>query len=450
MTSFNSNGHTAKPRERGSKSSVKPILKRLTQSEKNSLDLDRSAAEQGKGQARIEDGLGIEYGSGSGSGFGVGFGSNGGGGGGGGGGGSGPGASRASIDVHTRRGYHYHHRSTSGTSQFSTATTGSGQGNRTGSFIHPFQQTPRPYTPPIGTQGSYQGSWRESELENSNSPALTEDEDQIQNQAQYQTQTQIYSFRSPSNLSNHPHTSPPSTTGLSSSSPPNISHSHSHSQHSQHQQHPLRITTSKQSSSSRLALATSHTSLHNATLSSDLTYPLSPTDSTAMSPASAIRSSLDTGFRIRSRSEVTEPKMVRSETIQEARRKFQEKEEAKEEKAAREEIRALEKRQMKEARMIERGHRRSTASNDTHTRSKRSKSDLTSTMQEKDGFVGRGYSEVTQQQTPTFATVVGGGGVGDGEYAERRSGTAKLKTHSAWTKFVMWIRTRFIRMGKKN
>lgn len=158
-----------------------------------------------------------------------------------------------------------------------------------------------------------------------------------------------------------------------------------------------------------------------------------------MSPVSAIRNSLDKGFRIRSRSEVDA--RVQSETIQEARRKFQEKEQAKEEKAAREEIRALEKRQQKEARQIERGHRRSSASNDT--RSKRSKSDLT--MQEKDVFVGRDYNSALQQQTPTFASV------GDEQfYQPRRSGTAKLKTHSAWTKFVMWIRTRFIRMSKKN
>ncbi|KAG4429738.1 hypothetical protein IFR05_014780 [Cadophora sp. M221] len=384
MTSYQ--GHTAK--SRGTK--VKPILRKLTQSEKNSLDLDRSAAEQ--------DGLGIEYGYGSGYGNGS---------------GSGPGAaSRSSHDVQLRRGYH--HRSTSGTSQFSNATTGSG--HRTGSFVHPFQQTPRPYTPPpIAASASYQNSLRESELDNS--PALTEDEDQ--NQLRSPSQSQIHPFRSPSNLSTH--TSPPSITGISSS--PNISHP----------QPLLRLQTNKQASSSKLALATSHTSLHNTTLSSEIASP-----SDTMSPASAIRNSLDKGFRIRSRSEVDTH--VRSETIQEARRKFQEKEQAKEEKAAREEIKALEKRQQKEARQVERGHRRSSASNDT--RSKRSKSDLT--MQEKDVFVGRDYNSVLQQQTPTFS------GVGEEQlYQPRRSGTAKLKTHSAWTKFVMWLRTRFIRMSKK-
>ncbi|KAG4424193.1 hypothetical protein IFR04_002597 [Cadophora malorum] len=404
MTSYQ--GHTAK--SRGTK--VKPILRKLTQNERNSLDLDRSAAEQ--------DGLGIEYlGYGNAGGYGSRIGTsnshgpaN----------GSGP---RSSHDVQLRRGYH--HRSTSGTSQFSTATTGSG--HRTGSFVHPFQQTPRPYTPPIAASASYQNSLRESEIDHS--PALTEDEDhphprdqpQSHIRSPSQSQSHIHPFRSPSNLSNH--TSPPSMTGVSSS--PNISHSQ--------QPQSLRVLTNKQASSSRLALATSHTSLHNTTLSSDIA---SPTDT--MSPVSAIRNSLDKGFRIRSRSEVDT--RIQSETIQEARRKFQEKEQAKEEKAAREEIRALEKRQQKEARQIERGHRRSSASNDT--RSKRSKSDLT--MQEKDSFVGRDYNSVPQQQTPTFTSV------GEEQfYQPRRSGTAKLKTHSAWTKFVMWIRTRFIRMGKK-
>ncbi|KAK0124152.1 hypothetical protein ONS95_009135 [Cadophora gregata] len=406
MTSYQ--GHPAKSRG----TIVKPILRKLTQSERNSLDLDRSAAEQ--------NGLGIEYGYGYGSGSGMGMGMGMGMGsvlGTGNGNGSGP---RSSHDVQLRRGYH--HRSTSGTSQFSTATTGSG--HRAGSFVHPFQQTPRPYTPPIAASASYQNSLRESELDHS--PALTEDEDHPREQTQIRSpnksQSHIHPFRSPSNLSNH--TSTPSITGVSTSSP-NISQSQ--------KPHALRVLTSKQGSSSRLALATSHTSLHNTTLSSDIA---SPTET--MSPVSAIRGSLDKGFRIRSRSEVDT--RLQAETIQEARRKFQEKEQAKEEKAAREEIRALEKRQQKEARQIERGHRRSSASNET--RSKRSKSDLT--MQEKDGFVGRDYNSVPQQQTPTFMSV------GEEQFSQpRRSGTAKLKTHSAWTKFVMWIRTRFIRMSKK-
>jgi hypothetical protein len=343
-----------------SRTKVKPILRKLTQSEKNSLDLDRPAAEQ--------DGLGIyDYGTGS----------------------------RSSHDVVTgRRGYHA--RSTSGTSQFSTTTSGSG--HRTGSFVHPFQQTPRPYTPPLGA--SYANSLRETDDIDSNnhSPALTEDEDQLRHQT---------AIRSVSNLSNRA----PSITGASSS--PVLSH-------------PLRIQT-KNNSSSRLALATSHTSLHNF---SEFGSP------DTMSPSSAIRTSIDKGFRIRSRSEVdTRP---RTETIQEARRKFQEKEQLKEERAAREEIKALEKRQQKEAKEIDRQHRRSSASE--HTRSKRSKSDLTS-YEKGEGLVGRDYNSAPFQTPPLPAE--------EAFYPRPRSHTAKQKTHSAWTKFLMWVRTRFLRMNKK-
>jgi len=343
---------------------VNPIL-RKRQSEKNSLDLDRPAAEQ--------DGLGIstEYGT----------------------------AARSAHDIsftHSRR-RGYHNRSTSGTSQFSTGTTGSG--HRAGSFVHPFQQTPRPYTPPLGD--SYQNSLRESEYSRE-SPALTEDEDQLR-----------HTFRSTSNLSSANRT--PSLTGPAS--PVVLSQ-------------PLRIQTPKQPSNPRLAVTASYTNLHSAlALSPDLA---SPTDT--MSPVTSMRTSLDRSFRIRSRSEVDS--RARSETIHEARRKFQEREQAKEEKAAREEIRALEKRNQKEARQIERGHRRSSASEGA--RSKRSKSDLT--MHEKPNvFIGRDYESVAAG-TPVYG--------GEAHEAPRRA-DMKKKTHSAWTKLMMWIRTRFIRMGKK-
>ncbi|KAE9368181.1 hypothetical protein N431DRAFT_347600 [Stipitochalara longipes BDJ] len=364
-----------------SRTKVKPILRKLTQSEKNSLDLDRPAAEQ--------DGLGIyDYGTGS----------------------------RSSHDVNVnfttsmgmgRRGYH--NRSTSGTSQFSIATTGSGQ--RTGSFVHPFQQTPRPYTPPLAVS-SYQNSLRESDSP-SNSPTEEDDPTNSNNNT-------LQNYRSASNLSNHRN---PSLTAATSSPPT-----------SQLAPQPLLRIQTKQSSSSRLALATSHTSLHN-----DLT---SPTDTPTMSPSSAMRTSMDKGFRIRSRSELDS--RGRTETIQEARRKFQEKELAKEEKAAREEIRALEKRNQKEARQIERGHRRSSASD--ATRSKRSKSDLTMT-EKGESLVGREYDSVAHQNPPVFTDA----GLG-GEGVQRREGGlkgTKKKTHSAWTKLMMWLRTRFIRMGGK-
>jgi hypothetical protein len=161
-----------------------------------------------------------------------------------------------------------------------------------------------------------------------------------------------------------------------------------------------------------------------------------------MSPTSAIRTSFDRGFRIRSRSEVD--KQLRPELIQEARRKFFEKEQAKEEKAAREEIRAMEKRNQKEARQIEKSHRRSSASDGT--RNKRSKSDLT--LHDSDVLTGRNFSRVPMEGTAP----VGQGGEEFEEPIPRSNtgfGSTKLKTHGMWTKFVMWFRTRLLRLGGK-
>jgi hypothetical protein len=354
---------------------VKPMLRKLTQSEKNSLDLDRPA--------ELQDGLGIyDYGTGS----------------------------RSAHDVNYResgrRGYHA--RSTSGTSQFSTGTGGS---HRTGSFVHPFQQTPRPYTPPISA-ASYQNSLRESEQSQPSSPILTEDEDRFRP-----------NYRSTSNLSNRAG----SITGGSSTKSPIISQ-------------PLRIQTSKTqpTSSSRLALATSHTSLHNSLLSpADIVSPAE-----TMSPSgSTFRSSIDKGFRLRSRSEVDT--RTHAQQIADARRKFQEKEQAKEERAARAEIAALEKRQRAEARQIERGHRRSSASDATRSKpGTRGRSESNLTMEKVDGFVGRDYGSQPLQTPPAL---------NESHAMPRRQHTVmsetKKKTNSAWHKLMMWIRTRFIRMG---
>lgn len=358
MSSFQS--QTAKPRK------VAPILRKMAPAEKTSLDLDRPASEQ--------DGVGIYHYS------------------------TNP---RSSHDVVSfehggRRGYHQ--RSTSGTSQFST-----------GSFVHPFQQTPRPYTPPLASGNSYHNSLRESEP--SPVSALIEDDDSLQ-----------HPFRSTSTLSNRT----PSVTGISSS----IGAA------------PLRIQTKQ--SSSRLALATSQSSLHNNSpiFSNELA---SPTDT--MSPLSqTVRSSIDKGFRLRSRSEVDRDRTL---TIQEARRKFQEKEQAKEERAAREDIRAREKRDQKEARQIERahGHRRSSASGDTaKSKRTRSKSDLTLRTDEKSdpmGFVGRDYASIPQQTLPVAVEELG-----QPVRSQTKISNTKKKTHSAWTKLMMWLRTRFIRIGK--
>jgi hypothetical protein len=157
-----------------------------------------------------------------------------------------------------------------------------------------------------------------------------------------------------------------------------------------------------------------------------------------MTPSTTLRTSFDKGFRLRSRSEVDT--RDRAMTVQEARRRFQEKEQAKDEKAAREEIRQREKRQQKEALKIERSHRHSSASDGT--RSKRSKSDLTmqNEKQNEGLFVPYGTTPITSEVDHE----------GDPHRTYSATNNAKKKTHSAWNKLMMWIRTRFIRVkGKK-
>jgi hypothetical protein len=363
MASYSGPSSSSKPKS----SKLKPVLRKFTQSEKNSLDLNRPA---------IEQGLGIyawDYGTGS----------------------------RSVHDVtfqSPRRGYH--NRSTSGTSQFSTATTGSG--HRAGSFVHPFQQTPRPYTPPLAP--SYTGSLMGSEYSR-DSPAFVEDEDQTRHYPP---------IRNASSLSNN------STTLNASAAQPS-----------------LRIQT-KPTSSSRLVHGTSsQTNIHSSLtdLSSDI---ISPVDT--MSPASAIRSSMDRGYRIRSNSQVDT--RSRAESIREARRKFEEKELAKEHKAHLAEVKAIEKQNLREAKQMEKGGRKSSFS-DTITRSKRSKSDLT-TQEKGDTFLGRDYNSVPVLSPP----VTTDDNFGPPKRSRTTASTTKKKTQSAWTQFMLWLRTRFLRMSK--
>lgn len=362
----NSNYHgraTSKSRKR-----VKPILRKLTSSEHNSLDLDGDRSAVDEDGSRVYD-----FGSG--------------------------GSTRTSHDaVHQtgRRGFHA--RSTSGTSQYST-----GSSHRAGSFVHPFIQTPRPYTPPFGSS-----ALRTSE--HSNSPVYTEDEDGHQR----------HNYRTNSNISTR-------TPSLNSAVSPTTT------------QPLLRIQTKQQSSLSRLALATSNSSLNNLNYLSPLSPDIaSPTDT--MTPVSGMRSSMDNGFRIRSHSNEGHGRQrSNTETIEEARRKFDEREAYKDEKAAREEIKKRERENQKEAKRIERGHRRSSASDATRTH--RSRSDLTMHNEKSGSIISPEYSSLPQHNLENFE-----------EHPSRShtaTSTVKKKTHSTWTKFMMWLRTRFLRMGKK-
>jgi hypothetical protein len=388
---------TSSPPSHPRGSSKSNVIRKLTSSsfnEKTSLDLDlnRPSDQQSSGYldyayasgSRSVHDLNSSSSGGNGNGNGIGFG--------------------FGLPTTSRRGYHQ--RSTSGTSQFSTATTGS---TRNGSFQHPFQQTPRPYTPPLaaaGTGASGQGSFIS---EYSRETALPEE-------------SETRGIRTPSSLSNY------TIQGASSSL---------------NTLPPLRLQT-KTATGSRLGFAGSQSNLHSTLFSDDLT---SPTDT--MSPSSAFRASIDKDrhYRLRSRSDVeTRP---HADTVRDLRRRFEEKEQAKEERAAREAVKALEKKNFKEAKTMEKAARKSTASE--RPRMMRDRTD-SENISEKSGyggdvggtgFVGREYGGLPIQTPPHT----------DGWEQPRERGrhasATKKKTHSAWTTFMMWLRTRFLRISKK-
>ncbi|RKF62350.1 hypothetical protein GcM3_148007 [Golovinomyces cichoracearum] len=334
---------------------VNPILKKWTQNEENTLDLDLSND--------IRDTL-SKYDLSK--------------------------ASRPTNDIDNSptSNQGYHNRSASGASQYSVATAGSG--HRTGSFVHPFQQTPRPFTPPF--VNSTLESFRSNDLTSS---SVDEEADQ-----------RYYQFYTSASNSSSYRSQPLARASTSAHTP-------------HHTIHP-------KISSSRLALVSSYTNIPSQiNLNEDSSFTNFPQYSSG-------NISSEKGFRLRSRSEVII--RGRAQSIQEARRKFLEKEIVQEEKAAREEIKQLEKRQQKEAMKIERSNRQPSVSD--ASRSKRSKSDLT-VYETAENFLN-GADDI---DTDKYS---------EAEPGRRRNGSlAKQKTHSAWAIFLMWFRTRLIRFESK-
>lgn len=185
---------------------------------------------------------------------------------------------------------------------------------------------------------------------------------------------------------------------------------------------------------------------------------------------SPIRSSLDmSGFRLRSRSELDTA--TRQEHVRQARRKFEEKERAKEEKFAREQVRKRERADNKEAQRFERAHahgrKSSSFSNgmsstrDSINLEQRSTSaagprksfarQRTASyggagsrlgVDEKGDFGARDYGETASEESPRARTE-------DVHFQTTRRTTTKRKTTGAWTAFVLWLRTRLFKMGRR-
>ncbi|KAM7209003.1 hypothetical protein V8F20_000612 [Naviculisporaceae sp. PSN 640] len=492
---------------------VKPILKKLAHSEKNSLDLDRGWEEQSVGQldGSFADEWNGSYGPRSYSAKDVSFafpvtartygtagdikGSatagtgalvNGGAGGVVGTGGS----------SHTRSKFQ-HGRSAS------QASTGSGP---RGAFIHPFQQTPRTATPPLSR--SYANSL--ASFDNGPrdySPTITENEDDAPNRNHSASQTQHMIHNS--NALNHTQPGFPPTNARR----PSLASNRTSSFPDINTSVPIprsntgRTSAAGTASSSRLAhgsFTASNSDLHlnlsqgghSPTGSVGGSFPPSigsPTSSAPVAAMSPLRSSFDAASfpRLRSRSELDSA--ARAESIRAARRKFEERERAKEEKYDREMIKKRERRDNKEASRIEKeaaarkasitgsettrsglsrkstttdltistgrsgGSRKSTSKRDVSSASfwapprssisglRRNTEEMPSS-EEKIGFAARKYESVPATQAPPAFV---GPGVDNVRFepGPRRSNTAKRKTQGYWQGFVLWFRTKLLRIS---
>ncbi|CEJ89140.1 hypothetical protein VHEMI05001 [[Torrubiella] hemipterigena] len=388
------------PNKLRSRAMVKPILKKLnshTNSDRGSLDYDRSWDDQisplgfpSLDYSYITTGQPAPYNSS------------------GGGSGSEPSRSRdvsfsfSSNEYPTvrSRNKYAHQRSPSGNSHASAAT--SSTNGRNGSFVHPFQQTPRTATPPL----SYANSVASLDTGNVTREYASLDEERG-------TERRVYSSAS---------TSKPmyatSSLGRSSLSE---QRSASVSEGPQTMKHPLALRSSS-------------------------------TPPSSASPMSPLRTSLDlSGFRLRSRSELDAA--TQQEQVREARRKFEAKERAKEEKYARQQLRKKERASNKDSRRHSRLRKdsaggASVSSNGDIVPAVSRKSTSSNVIRrsgsrEKMQFASHDYDAVVTDDEPTNA-------IEDVQFqTPKRRKTAKRATTGAWTAFMLWFRVRMLKVGRR-
>ncbi|KAH6657179.1 hypothetical protein BKA67DRAFT_532406 [Truncatella angustata] len=499
---------------------VKPILKKLSQSEKSSIDLDRSWEEQDEQYRSDVWGGSSFYESGalrSGSSKDVSF---------------------AYTEASGGGGRRYHHsRSISGNSHISVATSASGSGLaiRNGTtFVHPFQQMPlRTATPPLTMP--YANSLA-SFADRDYSPTITEDDDSYDvdpisshislslhnhsnsnsNSNGNNTHNSSHNQSSNTHSQQHQHHSPTANSNPQACSQPTLispssqpqrpslasqrtssysdstkshAHSHAHSTPNSHAHAPLRVNTGMRSmsttpaTSSRLAHVSSQSELNlyldedssgstNVPTSKQRKNPVaSPTSPVAsMSPFS--RTSFEAvGFpRLRAKSDLDTA--TRAEHLREARRKIQAKQQAKEERYARQEIKQRERADNKRAQEAERRAAAMRKEADTarrleeiaalaeamppnskHNRKPSSTSSGRPSMSrvqhvvENEKVANSNYDTMQNQSPPAFGSQAGGSARHVSFQSSRRTKTAKRKTHGAWTSFILWLRTRLLRMS---
>lgn len=388
-------------------------------------------------------------------------------------------------NIPNRARFQQHTRSTSGTSHVSIATNGSSH-RPGGSFVHPFQQQPRTTTPPLTYANSFTSFERENNPARDYSPTIiTEnDDDELGHSAG--------STSLPQSLTSHLHKPPPSNSHSTASlrrpslasqrtsSLSDINNHNSSSSANASSNPPLRVNTnpfprSVPSASSRLA----HGALNNSYSNSDLQLNVSPTDSprpsihlassstnsaNAMSP---LRTSLEGAFRLRSRSEVdTGANRV---DIREARRKFEENERIKQEKYEAEQRRKQARKQEKEraaARKNTGGSEMSSIGRPSFSRKRTPPFDRVNSAGSAGQSQGQGGGAVLSEKFPqpaaaaflssNYESTEGGAAPSFGPDVNnvrfetpKRAHTAKRKTQSYWTSFVLWLRTRLLKLGRR-
>lgn len=383
--------------------------------------------------------------------------------------------------------FQHHARSTSATS---IATNGSNH-RLGGSFVHPFQQQPRTTTPPLTYANSFTSFERENNPARDYSPTIiTENDDDEFDRANAAGSTsQSQSLISHSHLHKPAPSNSHSTTSLrrpslASQRTSSLSDIHNHSSnsannhnHNHNQPPPLRVNTnptfprSVPSASSRLAHGALNTSYSNSDLQLNASSPtdsprpsihLASSSANSATPMSPLRTSLEGAFRLRSRSDVdTGTNRV---DIREARRKFEESERIKQEKYEAEQRRKQERKQEKERAAASRkntgGSEMSSIGRPSFSRKRTppfdrvqstgSAGQQSGSFNEKHPPGGAAFLSSHYESTEGGAAPNFGPDVTDVRFeTPKRSHTAKRKTQSYWTSFMLWLRTRLLKLGRR-
>lgn len=392
-------------------------------------------------------------------------------------------APRSSINL--RRGRFQHARTSSGHSHVSITTT-SGSCHRPGaSFVHPFQQMPRTNTPPLTYANSFTSFERDSMPRDYSPTVITENDDDEQlalHSSTSLTHQPLSSHLHRAYHTNNSHSTislrrqsfasqrTSSLTDLNNnvnvvSAPLRVNTAPIRRSHPAAPTSTPRVTSTSTST-------TTHGDLNTSFSQSDLQLESNPPDSprqsltlasptTSVAPMSPVRSSFEGAFRLRSRSEIDTG--ARREDIREARRKFEEKERAKQEKYESDQRRKMERKDSKLEKtnsIIGRpsfSRKRTppmTAANTNNNNSRPAKSvELLrpDTIDEKVGqrpgsaFMSSNYESTEGGEVPSF-----GPDVADVRFeTPKRASGAKRRTQSYWTSFMLWLRTRLLKMGRR-